>query len=202
MSNNQKSDDSKIISTRDKLLDAAHELFYTKGYNATGLNEILKQAEVHKGSLYHLFSSKKELAIAVIYERIGKQFEQRYMPLAQSNTPLESLLDFISNVDNFDLHRGCPVSKLAQEISTLNDDFKQALSDVYLSYERYIEIGLQHAVEKGELQTCDVHKLAIFIASSLTGAIQRSILTGDEAFFHETIDQLKTWLLLLTNQSN
>ncbi|URZ14518.1 TetR/AcrR family transcriptional regulator [Clostridium felsineum] len=53
--------------SREKILIAAAELFQTKGFNATGLNEILKESGSPKGSLYYYFpKGKEELALEAI----------------------------------------------------------------------------------------------------------------------------------------
>ena len=53
--------------SKEKILTAASRLFQTKGYNATGLNEILKESDSPKGSLYYYFSNgKEEVALEAI----------------------------------------------------------------------------------------------------------------------------------------
>jgi AcrR family transcriptional regulator len=51
--------------TRDALVDAAQRLFGEQGFNATSLEEIVREAGVTKGALYHHFSDKEELFLAV-----------------------------------------------------------------------------------------------------------------------------------------
>ena len=51
----------KNTATRDKLIDSGAELIAQQGYNATGINAVLKTCGVPKGSFYHYFSSKEDL---------------------------------------------------------------------------------------------------------------------------------------------
>ena len=53
-------------TTRQKLLDAAIDLFSEVGYAAAGLGEIIERAGMTKGALYHHFDSKEALATAII----------------------------------------------------------------------------------------------------------------------------------------
>ena len=53
-------------STRDHLIDTGLKLMHQQGYNATGLTEILKEADVPKGSFYHHFGSKEDFAAAAL----------------------------------------------------------------------------------------------------------------------------------------
>ncbi|NMP33210.1 TetR/AcrR family transcriptional regulator [Thalassotalea sp. M1531] len=54
------------MSTKDKILDAAEELFAVKGFNGTSLREITSQAEVNLAAVNYHFGSKKELIKAVM----------------------------------------------------------------------------------------------------------------------------------------
>src|ERR1700751_2715324 len=59
-------------STRDHLIDVGQELMHQQGYNATGLSDILKAADIPKGSFYRHFGSKEEFAAAAL-ERYAAQ---------------------------------------------------------------------------------------------------------------------------------
>src|SRR5438552_19007220 len=64
-------------SVRDRIIATAAELFHNKGYNATGIDQILKAARATKGSFHHHFGSKKEIALAVIKEIVAPKFNRR-----------------------------------------------------------------------------------------------------------------------------
>ncbi|MBS1604733.1 MAG: helix-turn-helix transcriptional regulator, partial [Bacteroidetes bacterium] len=50
----------------DKIMDAANKLFYRDGYNITGINQLIDEAGVAKGSLYQHFDSKADLMVGYI----------------------------------------------------------------------------------------------------------------------------------------
>jgi TetR/AcrR family transcriptional repressor of nem operon len=181
-------------NTREKLLTVAFEEFYTYGYSATGLNTLLEKAGLHKGSLYHLFSSKKELALAVINERISARFRERYAHLIYEEKPLQALFDFTSNPLNFDLKRGCPLGKLVQELSSLDPDFQEALANAYLGHEQHIQQILNQAVLSGELPPCNTGQVATFFVSAMSGIIQRTKLSNNESLFVECMALLKVYI--------
>lgn len=58
-----------VLDKRSLLIHAAFELFYQKGVNAVGINEVLKVSGVAKKTLYHHFASKEELVLAVLQYR-------------------------------------------------------------------------------------------------------------------------------------
>ena len=57
---------AKEPTTRDKLVEVARQLFLAKGYEATGIAEILREAGVNSGSLYYFFKTKEDLLLAVL----------------------------------------------------------------------------------------------------------------------------------------
>ena len=61
-------------STRDLIIETAGGLIVKYGFNHTGINEILKQAKVPKGSFYHYFESKEALGYAVIEKAAQDRF--------------------------------------------------------------------------------------------------------------------------------
>ncbi len=80
-------------SARDRLLDAASELFYAEGVHTVGVDRIVAHAGVAKATLYTLFGSKEGLVRAYLTalhdrtsERIGREIAARY------ETPREKLL--------------------------------------------------------------------------------------------------------------
>ena len=63
--------------TRQRLVSTARELFYSQGYHATGVQQILRAAEVNSGSLYHFFGGKEDLLLAVLDEYVEARRENR-----------------------------------------------------------------------------------------------------------------------------
>jgi AcrR family transcriptional regulator len=58
-------------ATRERIVHAAMELFWEKGYQSTSVADLLKRADAHSGSLYHFFPGKQDVLVAVLqaYER-------------------------------------------------------------------------------------------------------------------------------------
>src|SRR4051812_23611102 len=64
-------------ATRAKLLSAARELFGARGYAAVGTEEVVREAGVTRGALYHQFADKREL-----FEAVFEQLEQEIIEVA------------------------------------------------------------------------------------------------------------------------
>src|SRR5258708_12693418 len=80
-------------SARERLLDAADELFYHGGVQTVGIDRIIERAGVAKASLYNTFGSKEELVRAYLKarhtatrERMARELQARY------STPRERLV--------------------------------------------------------------------------------------------------------------
>lgn len=56
--------------TREQILNATRTLFYSKGYHATSIEDVAKQAQISKGLLYHYFKGKEDLLAALVEQRI------------------------------------------------------------------------------------------------------------------------------------
>jgi AcrR family transcriptional regulator len=86
---------ARSARTRGALLEAARALFATKGFAATGRDEIAEHAGVTRGALYHHFASKTDLAAAVV-EQLEGELVERVVTAALVGTGVRD-----------QLHRGC-----------------------------------------------------------------------------------------------
>ena len=79
-------------SARERLLDAADELFYEEGIHIVGIDRVIEKAGVAKASLYSTFGSKDELVRAYL----NRKYEQRRTRItewvARYDTPRDKLL--------------------------------------------------------------------------------------------------------------
>jgi AcrR family transcriptional regulator len=79
-------------SVRERLLDAANELFYREGVQTVGIDRIVEHAGVAKASLYNTFGSKEELVRAYLESRHVSTSERINRALTRFRTPRERLL--------------------------------------------------------------------------------------------------------------
>jgi len=59
----------KKQSVKERILETVSRLFYFNGYNQTGINQIIAEAEVAKASMCQHFRSKKDIAVAYLIAR-------------------------------------------------------------------------------------------------------------------------------------
>ena len=122
---------SKGEQARERLIECAAKLFLERGYNATGINDILAAAAMTKGSFYFYFTSKKELAVKV-FEYYQEKTKQWVLVIASG----KSWEDFISVFvgEKIDAaaageYYGCPMAVLGGEIAFQEPDIAARYSE-------------------------------------------------------------------------
>ena len=80
------------LSTRDKLIQAMSRSMQTRGFEATGMKDVLESAAVSTGSLYHAFPGGKEELGAAAVREVGLAAAERIRAvLAESSSVAEAL---------------------------------------------------------------------------------------------------------------
>ncbi|HWK05794.1 MAG TPA: TetR/AcrR family transcriptional regulator [Puia sp.] len=107
-------------NVKDKILDVASRLFYDQGYNLTGINQIIEEADIARASLYNHFDSKTELLLAYLDKTRQDWFtdlEEFLRPIADPREKILALFDFrIGRQRKLDF-KGCHFSKISAEAS-------------------------------------------------------------------------------------
>ncbi|MBN4071966.1 TetR/AcrR family transcriptional regulator [bacterium AH-315-F18] len=108
------------VDVRERLLDAAGELFYREGIRAVGIDRVLKEARAAKASLYLHFKSKAELVSAYL-DRAGLQWqalmEAELSPIENPRKRLLALFDLMGAFSCEDGFRGCPLGNATGELA-------------------------------------------------------------------------------------
>ena len=164
-------------NTKQKILETGAELIHLKGFNHTGLQEILNAAGVPKGSFYNYFNSKEDFGLQVIdhfagyYTLISRPIleDPALSPLQKIKRLLEWFMEFFKSKD---YAYGCPIGNLAQEMGDLSPAFRDKLrSALDILVDAYSGV-LAQAQKEGEIsQNLDVREAARFLVSSWHGAL-------------------------------
>lgn len=163
--------------SRKTILREGARLVHARGFNHTGLKDILSAARVPKGSFYFYFKSKDDFGLELVdyywefIEAMGLSHlkDSAIPPLER----LERFMDAYQQMfENMGMRCGCPIGNLMQEMSDLSDTFREKVSDVYARMHSSIEEILMEAVDRGDLSPdMDAHSAAQFILNSWEGAI-------------------------------
>jgi AcrR family transcriptional regulator len=105
-------------SARERLLQAANELFYEDGVNSVGIDRVIERAGVAKASLYSSFGSKEELVRCYLRARHELRQARLQRKLAACHTPRERLLgvfDLLAELAADPSFRGCAFIRTSAE---------------------------------------------------------------------------------------
>jgi AcrR family transcriptional regulator len=169
-----------VESTRERILQAAHEEMYEHGFQGLRIDAVLKKTQLAKGALYHYFPTKLALGYAVLDEVIMGFFLENWNEfLGASNDPLQALKDFFQkkcgDLQSDECFNGCPLTNLIQEMSTLDEGFRQRLQAVVVNIVCTVAAALQQGQVDGIVRKdINPQKIAPYILSSYQGIMGAS----------------------------
>jgi AcrR family transcriptional regulator len=120
------------MNTRDRIVETASRLFYTQGYNNTGINQVIKEAEVAKASLYQYFPSKDDLLIEYLTVASVYTMEALRKEAAKHGSPRDkalALFDFLAKFCKQTGFQGCNFLNIASEIPRDNSGVKALIEN-------------------------------------------------------------------------
>ena len=162
---------SEPRGTRERIVQHSAELFRLRGYNATGVKQIVEAAQAPFGSLYHFFPGGKEQLGAESIRVSGALYEQ-LIPAVFDFAP-----DLVTGVRNFfagaaehlratDYADACPIATIALEVSSSSEPMREACAEVF---ESWIAAGAARHEGAG-LTREEARELTIAILCGLEGA--------------------------------
>ena len=117
------------------MLAVGEELFINSSFNSVGLNDILKEAGIPKGSFYHYFASKEDFGMQVI-EHYGQQNAAALQMLLDRKdlTAYEKLKTFfqgnIKHYRDIEYCQGCLMANLSQELADVNENLRCKINEL------------------------------------------------------------------------
>jgi AcrR family transcriptional regulator len=120
------------MNTRDRILETASRLFYTQGYNNTGINQVIKEAEAAKASLYQYFPSKDDLLLEYLSLTSHYTMDALRKVASKYDGPKEkvlSLFDFLIDFSRQTDYQGCNFLNIASEIPRENSKVRALIQN-------------------------------------------------------------------------
>lgn len=119
------------VPTRERLLDAAGDLFYKHGFQAVGLDQILETVGITKTAFYKHFASKDDLIVAILDQRDQREMEEwmayiRIMGRDDARRQLEALFELLDDWFKNPEFRGCLFLNALTEFPSENDPINRA----------------------------------------------------------------------------
>ena len=137
--------------SRRRIVETAQELFHAKGYTSTSMDDIVREAGMTKGSLYHYFTGKEALGTAVVEHMIAEQFAAPQG--AGPRDPIRGVVAMFRRAERGLADRrckgGCLFGNLALEVSDLHDGLRRTIEEAFARWERQVAYALESGKRDG-----------------------------------------------------
>lgn len=176
----------------------ARMLFLKKGYEATGIAEILREARVNSGSLYYFFKTKEELLLAVLDWYVANLYPEVINPAtAQTNDPIERIFMVLDGYRQYltitACRQGCPIGNLALEMSEKSEEVREKIA---LNFENWRMAVRQFLLDAGDRLPADINRdaMATLILSVMEGGVMLSRAHRNLSQFAASIAMLRDYV--------
>jgi TetR/AcrR family transcriptional repressor of nem operon len=191
--------------SKTRLLDAALYVIRAKGYSATRVEDICEAASLTKGSFFHHFKSKEDLALAAAdywSARTSALFAaSAYRDVAALPDPVDRLLAYI------DLRKAliqgdlpdftCLVGTMVQEVYDTHPDLRDACSQSIAGHAATLIPDIQAAMRQRSVTGFTAESLALYTQATIQGAFILAKAKQNAAIAIDCIDHLHRYFELL-----
>lgn len=166
--------------TRSRILATAREMFHGRSYADVGIQEICEGARVQKGSFYHFFPSKRELAMAVIdnmaddwaHGFVAEAFDPALPPVERLDFMIDAAFYWQKAASDLEGRMpGCLFGNLALEMSTRDEVMRAKLNHIFDKARDQFRATLDEAVALGALPAMDTEASATAMLAYMEGII-------------------------------
>jgi TetR/AcrR family transcriptional repressor of nem operon len=184
---------TKSTDTKQRLVDSARELIYSRSFGDVGVQAICEHAGVRKGSFYHFFKSKRELTLAALDDFLVA-YKEQLLRLAFGNNTITPMARFqllvelvyqdqLATWKQTGALAGCPFGNLAMELSTQDETIRARLVTIFELLRAPFEDNLRAAIEAGEIVDLDVTETARTMIAYMEGCMLMAKTQNDPALF-------------------
>lgn len=178
----------KKEKVHDRIIRVASDLFYRQGYNSTGINQIIAEADIAIGSLYNHFSSKNDLLQAYLIKEEKVWLEGLEKSLTNISLPKEKMLAIIEyrkKLQKSSNFAGCHFIKIVSEIGDGNAIVSDFVKQHKEKQKEIIRIIVKEYGESKRQMDSDLMADNIFLL--IEGAVVSSTITKK----NDAFDQVK-----------
>lgn len=176
----------KKEKVRERIIRVASDLFYKQGFNSTGINQIIAEADIAIGSLYNHFASKNDLLQAYLIKEELDWFEGLEKSIGHIPDPKEkisAIIDYRKKLQKSSKFAGCPFIKIVSETG----DGNPAVSAFAKNHKEKQKMMINNIVKEynEEHQLPDSNIITENIFLLIEGAVVTSTITGNNDSFDQ-----------------
>lgn len=172
---------------QERLMNAAMDLMWTNSYGSTSVDAICVKAGAKKGSFYHFFKSKSELAVKALeadWQRKKPRMDEIFSPTVP---PLERLRSYFQHVyqgqskthGECGLVLGCPYCTLGCEVGTQDRAIGEQVRKILSRNERYFESAIRDADAEGLISAPNARAKAQMLVAYFRGCLAQARIEND-----------------------
>jgi TetR/AcrR family transcriptional repressor of nem operon len=169
--------------TRDHLLSTGLKLLHTRGFHASGVQDITDAADVPKGSFYTHFDSKERFGAEVLGRYWERRADRALAILSdESRTPLQRLKAYFAAKTQVSgpFDKGCMIGNFSAELAAESRLVRDRLAAVLAAWTQMLAGCIREAQEAGELRAgLDPETAAAFLIDAFEGAVLRTKVDRD-----------------------
>ncbi|MCW2318137.1 TetR/AcrR family transcriptional repressor of nem operon [Rhodoblastus acidophilus] len=179
---------AQIPETKRRLIAAALELIWRSSYGSVSVDDICKAADVRKGSFYHFFPSKADLAVAAMDHadiELRATYDRIFSPASPPLQRLENLAAFIYDAQKESAEKyghvcGCPCASLGSEMGAQEPEIRAKFDEQRRHKTRYYQNVIRDLVAEGLLPAdADVKAKADELFAYLMGRVMLARIEND-----------------------
>jgi len=179
-------------TTRDRIVEAADDLFYRQGYEKTSFSDIADAVGITRGNFYYHFKTKDEILNSVIQARLVNTAQMLEYWEANGNRPEDRIRSFIHILitnQAMILAYGCPVGTLCAELAKLHHPSQADANKLFSLFRAWLGQQFQLLGRKK-----DADALAMHLLARSQGVATLANAFHDKAFVRKEVALMCAWL--------
>ena len=182
---------NKGESNRQRIVAAADQLFYQRGYNQTSFRDISDETGIPRGNFYYYFKTKEDILGAVVDSRVHS-FEAMLEECdASTDDPrkrIHCFADMLSSAEDKVLHAGCPIGTLSSELAKDDESYQDMSRAVFVVVRKWL------TKQFNALGVADSDDKAMDLLARMQGATVMACAFDDRKFLRRSLADIKAWV--------
>lgn len=180
---------NKGDNNRQRIVDAADQLFYRRGYNQTSFRDISDETGIPRGNFYYYFKTKEDILGAVVDARVSAfeaMLEQCDSTTSDPRARLICFAEMLSNSEDNILQMGCPIGTLSSELAKTDEDYHVLSRAVFTLVRQWLD------AQFSALGCSDADKKSMDLLARMQGVCVMACTFDDRDFLRRSLADIKT----------
>lgn len=183
------------LATRDKILQAAREVFAEKGYHRALVDDIVRASQTSKGAVYHHFPNKEALFLALVDEFASRLAEAVASAIGRAHGALGKVEAAVTaGLETFARHRDLARILLLESVS-LGPAYQSKRQEVHGRFAALIQVHLDEAAAEGSIPPVDTRVATLAWLGALNEVVVQWLHSGRPDLRTEAVPALVPMLL-------